>query len=382
MKRLLITGGRAAAALELARLFRAAGWRVVVAESLPWHPSRWSRAVARSYVIPWPNRDPPGCIDALRHIIQTERIDLLIPTCEEIFTIAKGYEHLAPYCTVFAENIDKLHRLHSKWLFVQTAQRHRLAAPPTILLTNPEEAQQALASGRDLVFKPVYSRFAAHTVVRPRTRAELPAAVSERRPWVAQDYVPGRQICTYSVAHTGRLTVHSAYLAEFTFGLGAAVAHAALDHPTSRAWVEAFVRAERFTGQMAFDFIETPDGRLFAIECNPRTTSGVHLFADDAAFVPAFLGETAHPLQPRRGRASMYALLMAAQLPRSVRSWRRFRRWGAAILGARDVFFRGDDLWPFIGQFLTFAALHRRARRFGVSLTEASTLDIEWNGDR
>ena len=241
MKRVLLTGGRAAAALELARLFRAAGWRVVVAESLPWHPSRWSRAVARSYVIPWPNRDPGGCIDALVRIIRRERIDLLVPTCEEIFYIAKWRDRLDPHCTVFTENIETLRRLHSKWLFVQAARGHGLAVPPTVLLTSPDDAGRALASGRDLVLKPVYSRFASRTIVRPRTTADLPTDVSEHRPWVAQDFVPGRQVCTYSVAHAGRLTVHSAYLAEFTFGLGAAVAHAALDHPASRVWVEAFV---------------------------------------------------------------------------------------------------------------------------------------------
>ncbi len=147
MKRVLLTGGRAAAALELARLFRGAGWRVVVAESLRWNPSRWSRAVARSYVVPWPNRDPDAYIDALLRVVRRERIDLLIPTCEEIFYVAKGRDRLAPHCRVFTENIETLRRLHSKWLFVQTALGHGLPVPPTTLLTSPNAARQALASG-------------------------------------------------------------------------------------------------------------------------------------------------------------------------------------------------------------------------------------------
>ena len=233
MRRVLLTGGRAAAALELARLLRGAGWRVVVAESLRCNPSRWSRAVARSYVVPWPNRDPGAYIDALLRVVRRERIDLLIPTCEEIFYVAKARDRLAPHCRVFTENIGTLRRLHSKWLFVQTALGHGLPVPPTSLLTSPDAARQALASRRDLVFKPVYSRFAAHTVLRPRSAADLPTDMSERRPWVAQDYIAGQQVCTYSVAHSGRLTVHSAYRAEFTFGPGAAIAFAALDHPAT-----------------------------------------------------------------------------------------------------------------------------------------------------
>lgn len=380
MKRVLLTGGRAAAALELARLFHAAGWRVVVAESLAWNPCRFSRAVSRNYLTPWPNRDPDGYIAALLRIVRRERIDLLVPTCEEIFYVAKGRGRLAPYCTVFTEDLETLRRLHSKWLFVQTARRHGLPTPPTVLLTGPEDVRQALASGRDLVLKPVYSRFAARTLVKPGMADAARVDASKRRPWVAQDYVAGRQVCTYSVAHRGRLTVHSAYAAEFTFGLGAAIAHATLDHSPSRAWVEAFVRAEGFTGQIAFDFIETADGGLYAIECNPRTTSGVHLFAGDPAFPRAFLGEAPGLFQPRPGRASMYAVLLAAHAPRSIRSWSQLRRWAAALLGGRDVFFRADDPLPFLGQFAAFAALRRRGRQARVGLAEAATLDIEWNG--
>ena len=79
--------------------------------------------------------------------------------------------------TVFTENIETLRRLHSKWLFVQAARGHGLAVPPTVLLTSPDDAGRALASGRDLVLKPVYSRFASRTIVglgrRPTFRPML-----------------------------------------------------------------------------------------------------------------------------------------------------------------------------------------------------------------
>jgi hypothetical protein len=59
----------------------------------------------------------------------------------------------------------------------------------------------------------------------------------------------------------------------------------------------------------------------------------------------------------------------------------RLRRWAGAFFGGRDVFFRADDPGPFLGQFAALASLSRRARRNRLSLVEASTLDIEWNGD-
>jgi len=381
MRRVLLTGGRSAAALELARLFHAAGWRVVVAESLAAHPTRFSRAVARSYPTPWPNRDPDGFIDALLGVAKRERIDLLVPTCEEIYYVARGGDRLAPCCTVFAEDRETLRRLHNKWLFAGCAKRHGLPVPPTTLLTTPGDVQAALAGGRDVVLKPAYSRFASRTLIRPTADAAAKIDVSERRPWVAQAFLPGRLICTYSVAHGGRVTAHAAYAAEYTFGLGAAVAFAALEHPATTAWVEAFVRAECFTGQIAFDFIETAAGEVYAVECNPRATSGVHLFADTPGFIGAFLGARPGVLHPRAGRAAQYAALMAAYAPRAARSGAALRRWAGVFARGRDVFFRRDDPLPFFGQFAAFAALAGRARRHGVSLTEAATLDIEWNGD-
>jgi hypothetical protein len=51
------------------------------------------------------------------------------------------------------------------------------------------------------------------------------------------------------------------------------------------------------------------------------------------------------------------------------------------LLGGRDVFYRGDDPAPVLGQFLTLAALAARGRRHGLGLTEAATLDLEWNGE-
>jgi predicted ATP-grasp superfamily ATP-dependent carboligase len=381
MRRVLLTGARSAAALELARLFHASGWRVVVAESLAAHPARFSRVVSRSYPTPWPNRDPDGFVDALLDVVRRERIDLLIPTCEEIFYVAHRRDRLAPCCTVFAEDRETLRRLHSKWLFAETAKRHGLPVPPTTLLTSPSKVQAALAGGRELVLKPAYSRFASQTLIRPTADAAARIDVSERRPWVAQVFVPGRLVCTYSVAHRGRVTAHAAYAAEYKFGLGAAVAFASVEHPATTAWVEAFVRAEGFTGQIAFDFIEAADGAVYAIECNPRATSGVHLFADTPAFVDAFLGARPGVLHPRGGRTVLYAMLMAGYAPKAAHSWAGLRRWAGVFTSGRDVFFRRDDPLPFLGQFATFAALAWRGRGRRIPLSEAATLDIEWNGD-
>lgn len=57
-RNILITGGRAPVALELARLFKAAGHRVYAAESAKYHLCRVSSAVEASFRVPSPGISP------------------------------------------------------------------------------------------------------------------------------------------------------------------------------------------------------------------------------------------------------------------------------------------------------------------------------------
>src|SRR5687768_15246342 len=103
MKTILLTGGRAPAALELARVFHAAGHRVLMAESVKHHLSQPSRAIAANFHVPPPRQQTAEYLAALRQIITAHNVDLLIPTCEEIFYVAMGREMLSQHCAVFVE---------------------------------------------------------------------------------------------------------------------------------------------------------------------------------------------------------------------------------------------------------------------------------------
>src|SRR5579862_3436967 len=98
MTHVLLTGGRAPVTLDLARKFARAGYCVSVAESSPVHLCRYSNSVRNCYDVPPPNTEPAAFIAALIEIIREEQIDLLIPTCEEVFFVAQGLERLSEYC--------------------------------------------------------------------------------------------------------------------------------------------------------------------------------------------------------------------------------------------------------------------------------------------
>ncbi|MNY01532.1 hypothetical protein D3C86_1340660 [compost metagenome] len=239
-----------------------------------------------------------------------------------------------------------------------------------------------LAAGERLVFKPVYSRFAAK--VRFYTAGEetrdLPRP-SPQEPWVAQRFIAGTPYCTYGVAREGRLTAHAVYPSVFTAGQGATIHFQAIAHPRIEAWVSRLVSALGYTGQIAFDFIEKPEGELYPLECNPRATSGVHLFRPKDRLDGAFFGEVSEPLQPQAKRSAMLSLAMGLYGLPSVRSLRQLGAWGQAVVTSREILFDWKDPLPAFGQVAALAELWRTSRRQGVSLLEASTWDIEWNGE-
>ncbi|UVI32685.1 ATP-grasp domain-containing protein [Paenibacillus spongiae] len=399
---ILLTGGRAPAALELARQFADAGHRVFVAESAPYHLCRVSRAIVHSFRVPMPSREPEAFIESLRTLIQIYQIDVLLPTCEEIMYVSMGLSRLQDVCRVFAEPLEVLSRLHNKYAFIRLIEELGLQAPPTMRLSSEADWQRLISSLEDgssafyqcrFVLKPVYSRFASQVIIldpandpdlKNKRLTELIPILSEACPWVAQQFIDGRQICTYSVCHNGSVTAHAAYQTTYRAGLGASIYFEPIEHRGIVDWVKTFAGKLQFTGQLAFDFIETDKGVLYPIECNPRTTSGVHLFGAGQGLVPALLdpasaaGEIALPHPSTRSMLGMAMLSFGLWSSRSLHGW---KRWRQDFRRARDVVYRRQDPRPFWEQLRTISETRRISKRQGISLLAATTYDIEWNGD-
>lgn len=375
---ILLTGGRAPATLDLARAFHRAGHTVSMAESLRGHLSQPSAAVKAQFVVPAPRQESEAFLGALKKIITENQIEVLIPTCEEIFHIAKGLNDLP--CRVFSEPLKKLDTVHNKWRFVVYAVEHDLRAPETMYVRIQDDLLHAFAQWRELVVKPVYSRFASRTLILPSLKHAL-ATLTFGSPWVAQEYIPGRQFCTYSICHNGHITAHTTYPTTFTAGQGAAIAFQHVEHPAIFEWVRAFVKSLNFTGQIAFDFIESPEGVLYALECNPRATSGVHLLASHPRFVEAFFNPAMDCIFPADDHPHMLASAMLTYaLPASIFDG-KLGDWLRTFFSSSDVILDFQDPLPFVLQLRSIVSYLLLARRKKISALEASTFDIEWNGE-
>lgn len=379
MTNILLTGGRAPATLDLARAFHRAGHTVFIAESLRGHVSQPSVAVKANFVVPAPRQQTEAFLAALKTIIEEQQVEVLIPTCEEVFHIARGLHELP--CRVFTEPLERLDVFHNKWKFIMNAVDNNLRVPESMLVKRADDVLYAFASWRKLVFKPVYSRFASRTLVLPSLREAL-STLTFNEPWIAQEFIEGQQFCSYSVCQQGRITAHAVYPTVFTVGQGATIAFQSVEHAGIYAWVRRFVERFEVTGQMAFDFIQKPNGELFALECNPRATSGLHLLTPNPEFVNSFFAPDLPCVTPYADTSRMLGTAMwvyglpAALVHGNLGSWLK------TFFYSDDVILDFRDPLPFLLQLRSIVEYTRLARQQGISALAASTFDIEWNGER
>ncbi len=378
-RRVLILGGRAPVALDHARRFHRLGWTVQVADSIPCRLTGWSSAVARTHAVRAPRYDARGFVSDLNRIVRVERIDLLLPSCEEALHLSRHRAALPASLHVAVDAFDTLAALHSKWIFLGLARQHGMPVPDSGRVHTLEQARE-WAQGRPVVLKPEFSRFGVHVRLYPHGIPADAAALAPLGAWVVQAYLDGDELCSYAIAHRGRLLAHAIYRPLHRLRRSSSYYFQPVQRPAITTAIADFVAGTHYSGQISFDWIEQDGHRARALECNPRATSGLHLFRNDVDLPGALLGDgSLH--EPAQDRARMIAVLMATaglqdalmrgQPGRWLRDWRQ----------ADDVIaVAGDRLAP-AGSLLDLASYARLALQQGCNLREAATRDIEWDGE-
>lgn len=376
--RVLLTSTRAPVTLELARAFAREGHPVVGVDTFPLTIGAWSNAVERHCVVPSPRFEREAFVDGLSAIAKRECVDLIVPTCEEVFAVGYGRDRLERVAHVLVAEMATLATLHDKWSFTKLAESLGIRVPESALATSGEELREACDLFGKWIAKPVYSRFATRIASNAegfpsRTTADVRPSPDE--PWIVQRFVDGDAECSYSVVYDGRIAAHVAYATPVRHGAGSGVRFASVDGGPTLEVAAAIARATGFTGSLSFDFIRGQDG-LTLLECNPRVTSGVHLMGE-AELVRALTEPTA-PLHVVPAGLTRQLLFPAmASLASSLRGLGRAAR--AVRFG--DVVMQPGDRGAALAQVPMTWHFLRVARRERLSLAAATTHDIEWNGD-
>lgn len=375
-KTVLITLGRLPTALDLARGFHEIGWRVIIAEPFSWHLCRPSRFVARSYQVTAPRLDPERYRAEILAIAIREQVTLIAPVMEETMHLAALHGHLPSGIRLNTPPMSEILDLHSKRAFNARARGLGLPAPESYGLEQPE-AIDLVARG-PVIVKPEFSCSGRGLAIVPMGD-DLPP-MDRLRPSLAQRFIAGAHFSSFTIAHHGRVLATVVYRAAVTSGTVAVAFDRVEDQLRIERWIVDFCSATKHSGFLAFDFILDADGVPYAIECNPRLTSGAH-FIEPADLAQAILTpETASiRFRPQRQLQQFYPCLteIQASLFRRKPGWRAHAK---VLFKARDVAWSGSDPLPFLMMPLTSLPILRQTLFGGLSFAEAATTDIEWIG--
>ena len=209
--RVLILGARAPVCLEWARAFHAAGARVTVADSVAWPLTRASAAVERYVRLPEPRYATNEWLDAIAAEIERGGIDLLLPTCEEVFYLSHGMARLPASCRIFTSDFALLRSLHHKGHFAAPDRGLAGGRAGDAGARNRRDVEdlydEAAGVGVQAGVFTVRRLNADQTHGRPFAKVR-PTAL---QPWVAQRFVRGREHCSFSVFVDGRVTIAASY---------------------------------------------------------------------------------------------------------------------------------------------------------------------------
>ncbi|TPN79580.1 hypothetical protein FJ987_05805 [Mesorhizobium sp. CU2] len=379
VRTILITGARAPVALHLARLLRGAGARVILADTPSRPIAAASKACARYHRLPPPRFERQPYAEAVEALILAEGIELVIPTCEEVFYLALAWGGREMTARLFAPGIELLAEVHNKHSFIRLAERLGVEVPETTLLASRGDLEAVRGRSRELVFKPAWSRFASHVLLKPAPETLDAIVPSPAMPWVAQRFVEGEEISAYAVARDGRLKALALYRSLYRAGRGAGIFFERIEDQAARTLVERIVAGTAWSGQISFDLMREPDGRVLPLECNPRAVSGLHFFRDPARFADAVLGDGAEVRPEVTAPQTVRLAMWVYGLPAALRSG-RFGGFRKAMGEGQELLDWPGDPAPVKAQWRALAEIASVAFRERISLQAASTRDIEWNG--
>jgi predicted ATP-grasp superfamily ATP-dependent carboligase len=374
----LLTGARAPVALDLARRFHAAGWRVHAADSLAAHSTGASRAVSQRHRIAAAH-DTAAFARDLARIAREHALELLVPTCEEAFHVAHVRPRLPAQLTVAVAELALLRQLHSKWEFLQLARGCGVGVPDSARVRTLAQARD-WADGRAVVLKPEFSRFGTEVRLLPQGIDAATPELEGEQHWVVQQLLHGAEYCSYAVAARGRLLAHVAYAPRHRLRRSSSYYFDPVRLPALQAFAAALAAKTGYSGQLAFDWVVDGAGTPWVLECNPRGTSGVHLFAPHDPLPAALAGSGDGVIAPGHARAAMLAPLMWLDaLPRALARG-DLAGWRADLARADDVLAAPGDRAPLAWTGVDLAGFARIALRDRSSLRAASTADCAWDG--
>lgn len=361
---ILILGGRAPVALHLARVLSM--HNVFIADSVIL--AKDSRAIKESFkIISKVNKNLEDYLKEINSIITKNKIDLVIPTCEETIYISMIKDRIE--CNVLVDDFQNILTLHNKFKFIKLCEELGLKTPKTELYRKDSIIEIKNKS----IIKPVFSRFGTYVKVINNINKLV---IDEDNKYIIQEFIKGQQYCTYSLVKEGEILLHINYKTKYAVGMGTSIYYEYCESSELKDIVYKIVKELNFSGQIAFDFIKL-DNDFYPIECNPRSTSGLTLIPYDTDIIEAFInGEIIEVKDFNITSMKVNMFLLGIFKGKFLN-----KKYRNDYKKSKDIVYDSKDKRPFLNQFYLVLYFLLLSLVYRKSITGITTYDIEYNGD-
>jgi hypothetical protein len=280
--RVLVTGSRMPFALAIIRKLADQGHEVLAADAWSFSPGSHSKYVTERFTTASPRDETERFVADVERIASERSVDVIVPAFEEVFYLSTQWERLADATTPFFSPFSKLLPLHDKETFERFATGLGLPMAQTVIARSNEELRDALGRFDRYFARAAFSRGGVTLLTNAGPLAGRidvsDCHPTEVNPWLVQEFVEGETFCTYSTAHEGRVTAHCAYAIPRQWKHSTGIQFRSIEGGPTLEIVERIAGETAYTGQISFDFIDSPNGP-YLVECNPRATDGALLMS-------------------------------------------------------------------------------------------------------
>ncbi len=376
----LVTGARAPVALELARNLSKHGNSVYLADSLKFPLAKQTKYIKKYFNIASPRLSIEQYIANLNEILIDENIDILIPTCEEIFYLSAIKPQLNDQTLIFCPDFVLIKDLHSKIAIYSKLKTTNFLSPKTLKISKKELL--SFNHFKNKVVKKEYCRFGNDVFIEPDVAMLRKKLKNDKaNHFIVQDKIAGVEYCTYAISVNGNVNAIIIYKPAYRIKNSASIYFQPVRDSGIDLAVRQFCKQNQITGQIGFDLIKNDQG-IYLIDCNPRATSGLHLLSN-INLSDVFT----HSIQIERNNLEQIKPKMITSLmiffgfPAVLNKF-KLKQWKKDFKSADDVLFDKSDRPLFLYSLLSFAELLIISLVNKVSVRRASTYDIEWDGEK
>ena len=314
----LVTGVGMTKGLALARLFYEAGHQVVGADFEPNGSlvcGRVSRSLSKFHRLRKPDSKNGASpyIQSLLEIVAKEQVEVWV-SCSGVASavedgMAKEIIEARTSCKAIQFDVETTQMLHEKHTFIQHTKDIGLNIPETHTITSRAQVEGLLHDsppGRRYIMKTIGvddSVRADMTLLPKNSDIETSKhiarlRISEKSPWILQQYIKGSEYCTHSLVVGGQVKAFVACpSAELLMHYEALPFQSALSQAMLGFTKQYAAKGGAyFTGHLSFDFMVEDERTLnpgnvvlYPIECNPRAHTAVALFNGTPSMIDGYL---------------------------------------------------------------------------------------------